>query len=44
MPGAAEDQAGVPTTRMGSAIFYRMMGAVIKGRRDNVYGSKETQG
>ena len=32
MTGATKDQAGVGTTRMGSAIFYRVMGDVIRVR------------
>ena len=43
MPGATGDQAGVYTMRMGSKIFCKMMGAVIRGQGDNVYGSKDVQ-
>ena len=44
MPGAAGDRAGVSTKRMGSTIFCRVMGGLIRGRWGNVYGSKDVQG
>ena len=42
--GAVKDQAGVAMTRMGSAVSCRMMGAMIRGQWDNVYGNKDIQG